>query len=132
MASGLVSALGGGSPSDDGERKPNPIARFDIGVADDSKGAPTFRVLAKRADGSGSKFQNMIIWLDTPDALRAFRDALPRIAKALDAVEAQQVKLGAWKPLTPAAPAAAPAAAPEQPAAAPKSKLASAFDDLPW
>lgn len=132
MASGLVSAFGGNGASGDGERKPNPIAKFEIGVADDSKGAPTLRLLAKRADGSGSKFQNLILWLDTPDALRALRAVLPTLAKALDAVEAQQVKLGAWQPVAPAAPAAAPATAPEQPAAAPKSKLASAFDDLPW
>ena len=129
MASGLVSAFG--SASGDGERKPHPIAKFEVGVADDSKGAPTLRLLAKRADGSGSKFQNLIIWLDTPDALRALRNALPTLAKALDAVEAQQVKLGAWQAAasTPAAPT--PAAATE-PAAPPKSKLASAFDDLPW
>ena len=127
MASGLAAAFGGGDAAGDGERKPNPIAEFKVGVADDSKGAPTFRVLAKRADGSGSKFQNMIIWLDTPDALRAFRAALPTIAKALDAVEAKQIELGLWKAA--ATTPATPTAAPEAPA---KSKLSSAFADLPW
>ena len=130
MASGLVSAFGGDSSNGGEERKPNPIAKFEVSVADDSKGAPTLRLLAKRADGTGSKYQNLILWLDTPDALRALRAALPTLSKALDAVEAKQVSLGNWQAAS--TPAAPKAAAPEAPAAPPKSKLASAFDDLPW
>lgn len=131
MASSLVSAFGGGDAQEP-ERRANPIVEFKVGLADDSRGVPTLRVLAKRADGSGSKFQNLIIYLDSPDSTRALRKALPTIAKALDAVEAQAVKDGDWK--AEAAPAAAPAtpAAPAQPATPPKSKLSAAFDDLPW
>ena len=131
MASGLVSAFGGDSDGAS-ERRPNPITEFKVGVADDAKGVPTLRILAKRADGSGSKFQNLIIWLDQPDALRALRSALPTIAKALDAIDAKQVSLGVWKASAtpaPAAPAAQPAAAPQTP---PKSATSAAFDDLPW
>jgi hypothetical protein len=130
MASGLVSAFGGSDSSGEQPER-RPITEYKVGVADDAKGAPTLRILAKRADGSGSKFQNLILWLDSPDAARALRAALPTIAKALDAIDAQQVKLGAWPAATTATPPVAPAAtpAPEAPA---KSKLASAFDDLPW
>jgi hypothetical protein len=132
MASGLVSAFGG-SDNSGSEPERRPITEYKVGVADDAKGAPTLRILAKRADGSGSKFQNLILWLDSPDAARALRAALPTIAKALDAIDAQQVKLGSWPAAKTAAPAApAPAAPAAEPPAPPKSKLSSAFDDLPW
>jgi hypothetical protein len=131
MASGLVSAFGGGDAQEP-EKRSNPITEFKVGLADDSRGVPTLRALAKRADGSGSKFQNLIIYLDTPDAARALRRALPVIARAIDAVEKRAIELGDWKPeATTAAPAAAPAAPAAAPAA-PKSKLSAAFDDLPW
>ena len=128
MASGLVAALGG-DDSSNSEARSNPITRFEVKVVDTDKGEPTFRVLAKRANGGGSKYQNLIVYLDTPDTLRALRAALPTIAKALDVVEAQQVKLGVWKAAPPAP--ATPAAAPAQQAPT-KSALSSAFEDLPW
>ena len=131
MASKLAGALGA-STDNSTEEKHSPIVEYKIQVKDDSRGVPTLYVLAKRADGFGSKFQNLIVWLDNPGAARAFRDALPQLAKVLDAVDEQQVKLGEWPARPkPAAAAAAPAAAPA-PAAPAKSKLSAAFDDLPF
>jgi len=131
MASNLSAALNGGTTTDSTEEKHSPIVEYKIKIEDDKRGVPTLYVLAKRADGFGSKFQNLIVWLDNPGAARAFRDALPQLAKVLDHVDEQAVKLGDWpaRP-TPAKPAAAPAA-PAAPAPA-KSKLSAAFDDLPF
>ena len=130
MASKLAASLGGTTDSTSQEAR-SPISRYEIAVKDDTRGVPTLYVLAKRADGYGSKFQNLILWLDQPGAARALRDALPQLAKVLDAVDEQQVKLGEW-PARPKAEAPAPkATAPEAPAPA-KSKLSAAFDDLPF
>jgi hypothetical protein len=130
MASKLSAAIGGTTNSDSSEGH-SPIVEYKIKVEDDKRGVPTLYVLAKRADGFGSKFQNLIVWLDNPGAARAFRDALPHLAEVLDDVDAKQVALGEW-PARPKAAAAAPKAeAPVQPPTPPKSKLSAAFDDLP-
>jgi len=129
MASGIVTALGGGDSNDEQSTR-SPIDHYEMKVVDNAAGTPTLQVLAKRADGRGSKYQNLILYIDTPDSLRAFVAALPTLIKALEHIDNQQVKLKAW-PARPAAPAAAQPAA--QPAAAPaKSAIASALDDLPW
>jgi hypothetical protein len=131
MASKLAASLGGASDSNSDEGR-SPIAEYKIKVEDDKRGVPTLYVLAKRADGFGSKFQNLIIWLDNPGAARSFRDALPQLGKVLDHLDAEQVKLGEWPARATAAPAAAAPAAPAAPPAPAKSKLSAAFDDLPF
>jgi len=128
MASGIVTALGGGDSNDETVAR-SPIDHYELKVVDNAAGTPTLQILAKRADGRGSKYQNLILYIDTPDSLRAFAAALPTVIKALQHIDDQQVKLKAW----PARPQAA--AAPEQPAAPvqpKKSAIASALDDLPW
>ena len=128
MASALVTALGGSDDSDSSAQR-SPIDHYELKVVDNASGTPTLQVLAKRADGRGSKYQNLILYIDTPDSLRAFAASLPTLVKALQHIDDQQVKLKAW----PARPAAQPAAQPTAPAEAPKkSAIASALDDLPW
>lgn len=123
MASKLSTALG--SSSDDAPAR-SPISAYKIEIKDDDNGVPVFRLLAKRSDGTGSKFGNLLVWLDHPHAARALRAALPSIAKALDVIDEMQVKQGTWpaKAATPAA-KAAPAAETK------KSSLSAALDDLP-
>lgn len=130
MASNLATAFG---TSDDEPSARSPITHYKIAVKDDDKGVPVFRLLAKRADGTGSKYGNLFVWLDQPHAARALREALPLIAKALDAVDSKQVADGNW-PAAPKAKAAAatPAATPAAPAKPAKSALEAAFDDLPF
>jgi hypothetical protein len=132
MASKLSAAIGGTTNSDSSEGH-SPIVEYKIKVEDDKRGVPTLYVLAKRADGFGSKFQNLILWLDNPGAARAFRAALPQLALVLDDVDSKQVALGEWptNPQAAAQIAKATAAAPVQTPAPPKSKLSAAFDDLP-
>jgi hypothetical protein len=131
MASKLAASLGG-SDDNSTEEKHSPIVEYKIKVEDDKRGVPTLYVLAKRADGFGSKFQNLIVWLDQPGAARAFRDSLPRLMKVLDEIDERQVKLGEWPARPKAAPVTALPAAPAAPAAPAKSKLSAAFDDLPF
>lgn len=128
MASTLASAFG--SSADESPTR-SPVTNYKIAVKDDDKGVPVFRLLAKRADGTGSKYGNLFVWLDQPHAARALREALPMIAKALDAIDAKQVADGNW-PAAPKAAAAAPKAEPAAPAAPKKSALEAAFDDLPF
>lgn len=126
MASTLATAFG---TSDDEPSARSPITHYKIAVKDDDKGVPVFRLLAKRADGTGSKYGNLFVWLDQPHAARALREALPLIAKALDAVDEAQVKAKEW----PAKATAPKAAAPATPPPAPKKSAAeAAFDDLPF
>lgn len=129
MASTLATAFGS---SDDEPTTRSPITHYKIAVKDDDKGVPVFRLLAKRADGTGSKYGNLFVWLDQPHAARALRDALPLIAKALDAVDEKQVAAKEWPARPKAAAAAAPAATPAVPAKPAKSALEAAFDDLPF
>ena len=122
MASKLSSALG--SSSDDGPTR-TPISAYKIEVRDDDNGVPVFRLLAKRADGTGSKYGNLLVWLDQPHAARALRASLTQIAKALDVIDELQVKNGTW-------PAAAKAAAkPAEPEAPKRSSLDEAINALP-
>ena len=127
MASTLSTALG----SDDSDTTPqrSPITSYRIAVKDDEKGVPVFRLLAKRSDGTGSKYGNLFVWLDQPHAARALRASLASISKALDVIDAEQVKNGSW----PAAPkAAAEKPADPKPAAKPKSAVEAALEDFPF
>ena len=127
MASTLSTALG----SDDSDTTPqrSPITSYRIAVKDDEKGVPVFRLLAKRSDGTGFKYGNLFVWLDQPHAARALRASLASIAKALDVIDAEQVKNGSW-PAAQKAEAAKPAAVP--PAAKPKSAVEAALEDFPF
>jgi len=126
LASTLATTLGS---SDDDSPKRSPITSYKIAVKDDDNGVPVFRLLAKRADGTGSKYGNLFVWLDQPHAARALREALPAIAKALDIIDETQVKDKAW-PARPAK-AATPAAKPAEPVAK-KSAVEAALEDFPF
>lgn len=125
MASTLSTALGS---SEDDSPKRSPITAYKIEVRDDDKGVPVFRLLAKRSDGTGSKYGNLFVWLDQPHAARALREALPQIAKALDVIDDTQVKAKAWpaKPTTSTVADAVPAAKPK------KSAVEAALEDFPF
>jgi len=128
MASTLSSVLG----SDDSDTpKRSPITSYKIAVKDDDNGVPVFRLLAKRSDGTGSKYGNLFVWLDQPHAARALRASLASIAKALDVIDAEQTKNGAW-PAAPKAEAAKPAAATPAAPAKKKSAVEAALEDFPF
>jgi|SRR5215831_13039549 len=129
MASKLLTAIGGSDSSDDSSPKTNPVVAYKIEAKDDERGVPTLRLLAKRADGSGSKYGNLIIWLDQPGSARALAAALPQFAKALAMVDKLQTEAGEWPKVATEAPKAS---TPATPAASAKSKVAAAFDDLPF
>jgi hypothetical protein len=131
MASKLSAAIGGTTDTSTTTETHSPIVKYEIKIEDDKRGVPTLYVLAKRADGFGTKFQNLIIWLDNPGAARSFRDAMEQLAKTLDYADEQSVKLGEW-PARPTAARPAAAAAPAVTPAPAKSKLSAAFDDLPF
>src|SRR5262245_24526658 len=56
-----------------------------------------FKVAPVLSDGSTGRFGDLWIRLDTPDALRAFVNALPRIAKTAAALDAKMVEAGEWQ-----------------------------------
>ena len=132
MASKLASALGSDDKSDATPAR-SPITTYKIAVKDDDNGVPVFRLLAKRADGTGSKYGNLFVWLDQPHAARALRASLASIAKALDVIDAEQVKNGSW-PAAPKPAASEPAAtkAPAASAAPTKSADEAALEDFPF
>jgi hypothetical protein len=89
-----------------------------------------FKVAPKLADGTVGRFGDMWIRLDSPDALRAFVAALPRIAKVAGALDAKMVEAKEWAaPPKPAASKSTPKAeTPTQ--AAPVEEKRSALDDI--
>jgi hypothetical protein len=128
MASNLVTALSGKSSDKSSDGYKHPIAKYVIDVKDNEDGVPMLRLLVKRADGSGSKFQNLILWLDEPGSARALAAILPQLAKSLAYIDDMQVKAKHWPAATPEAPEqpATPAAAPK------KSALEEAFANVPF
>ena len=130
MASKLASALGSDDKSDTTPAR-SPITTYKIAVKDDDNGVPVFRLLAKRADGTGSKYGNLFVWLDQPHAARALRASLASIAKALDVIDAEQTKNGSW-PAAPKPAAEAPAAKPAAAPAPKKSAVEAALEDFPF
>lgn len=127
MASKLATALGS---DDDAAPQRSPITNYKIAVKDDDNGVPVLRLLAKRADGTGSKYGNLFVWLDQPHAARALRDSLASLAKAIDVIDDLQTKAGTWPARPAKAEAAKPAAAPA-PAKA-KSSVEAALEDFPF
>jgi len=88
-----------------------------------------FKIAPKLADGSIGRFGDMWIRLDSPDALRAFVAALPRIAKAAGALDAKMVEAKEWAaPPKPATSTPKPKA--EAPAKAEPAERRSALDDI--
>lgn len=86
--------------------------------------AYVFRVLPKLSDGSTSGV-GLWVWLEGPDALRALRGSLARIAREADMVDATMVEAGEW-PARPKPAVEAPAPKAEAKPKSPLSKLAAA------
>lgn len=127
MASALDALLGSNGSS----QASLSIVDFKPTLAKDSKGNHGFKLVPILSDGAEGRYGDFWIRLaDGPAALRAFRAALPRIAKAIDALDDHMQKAGEWK--APEKPKATPSPAAKVEAAPKASALDSALSDLPF
>jgi len=139
MASKFFSSIAKGSEP---TSRITPVAGYKVELRFDSREQPGLTIFPVDSDGTAIRSSAGQMWIrlaEGPEALRAFRDALPTIQAALVKIDNAAVEAGEWK-AAPTPKAQATAARPTPPAAAPKPKsvlakggaLDSALGDLPF